>query len=257
MFLHFYKFQATGNDFILIDDRKQIFEINKSNFISSLCERRFGIGADGLILLRNHDLYDFEMIFFNSTGEKSTFCGNGGRCIIAFANFLSIFDKKCTFLAYDGVHIGEIHGNKVSMKMADVDNITINKNYTVLDTGSPHLIKLVEDISNVNVLQKGKEISSIDEFGSYGINVNFVDLINGISIRTYERGDEMESNSCGTGSVAAAITLFELGKIKNENVELNTNGGILEVKFNKCHGHYTNIWLTGDVNLVYSGKIEI
>ena len=148
------------------------------------------------------------MIFFNSTGERSTFCGNGGRCIISFANFLGIFNNRCRFMAYDGLHDGIVRKNNVSMKMSDVNNIDVRECSVVLDTGSPHLVKITDDLKSINVLKNGKKLSQSPEFGDYGINVNFVDLNDGVSIRTYERGDEMESLSCGTGSVAYTATLF-------------------------------------------------
>ena len=200
MIIDFYKFQGTGNDFIMIDDREGEFDMEDSALVKSLCERRFGIGSDGLILLQNHDTYAFEMIFFNSTGERSTFCGNGGRCIIAFAHLLEIFDKNCKFMAYDGVHEGSIDKNMVSLKMADVKEVKVREDSVVLDTGSPHLVKLVDNIKTINVLNKGKKLRFSKEFGDYGINVNFAEVNELISIRTYERGDEMESLSCGTES---------------------------------------------------------
>ena len=256
MIIDFYKFQATGNDFILIDDREEVFDVEDSLLIKSLCERRFGIGADGLILLRNHTDFIFEMIFFNSTGERSTFCGNGGRCILAFAHYLELFDKECKFIAYDGVHEGIMNNDIVSMKMADVQQVDVREDSVVLDTGSPHLVKIVENVKTVNVLNKGKKLRFSKEFGDYGINVNFVDLLDGVSIRTYERGDEMESLSCGTGSVATAIALYEIGKLDETNLILKTTGGELRVSFNHDGKKYTNIWLSGEASMVYAGEFE-
>ena len=162
------------------------------------------------------------MIFFNSTGERSTFCGNGGRCILAFAHYLGLFKVECEFMAYDGIHKGSIDQGIVSMKMADVEEVNVREGSVVLDTGSPHLVKIVENIKTVNVLKKGRKLRFSKEFGDYGINVNFVDLLDGVSIRTYERGDEMESLSCGTGSVATAIALYEIGKLEETNLILKT-----------------------------------
>lgn len=256
MIINFYKFQGTGNDFILIDDREELFDVNNSLLISSMCERKFGIGADGLILLRDHKNCDFEMIFFNSTGQRSTFCGNGGRCIISFANLLGIFDNSCRFMAFDGVHEGVVRKNDVSMKMSDVNNIDVRECSAILDTGSPHLVKITNDLKNINVIKNGKKLSQSPEFGDYGINVNFVELNDGVSIRTYERGDEMESLSCGTGSVATAIALFELKKSQSTNLTLKTNGGNLTVSFKYDGVKYTDIWLTGKASIVYSGEFK-
>tara|TARA_E500000331_G_C17132992_1_gene659116 strand:- start:175 stop:948 length:774 start_codon:yes stop_codon:yes gene_type:complete len=256
MIVDFYKFQATGNDFIMIDDREKEFDMEDSSLIRSLCERRFGIGSDGLILLQNHEEYDFDMIFFNSTGQRSTFCGNGGRCIIAFAHLLELFDNECRFMAYDGVHEGSIEVNIVSMKMADVEEVIVREDSVVLDTGSPHLVKLVDNVKNVNVLNKGRKLRFSKEFGDYGINVNFAEVNEQISIRTYERGDEMESLSCGTGSVATAIALYEIGKTDHKKINIHTTGGELKVSFNHDGKKYTNIWLSGESSVVYSGEFE-
>ena len=256
MLLDFYKFQGTGNDFIMIDIRNQKFNLDDTSLIKSLCERKFGIGADGLILLDNHEDNDFEMFFFNSTGERSTFCGNGGRCIVAFANMLEIFENSCTFMAYDGIHEATINGDVISMKMSDVLKVNVNEDSVVLDTGSPHMVKLVEDLRKVNVLNKGRKLRFAKEFGDYGINVNFVEIGESISIRTYERGDEMESLSCGTGSVATAISLYEIGRIDEKEVIIHTNGGELKVIFDHNGEFYTNIFLIGTSNMVYSGEFE-
>jgi len=256
MEVDFYKFQGTGNDFIMIDDREESFDMNDESLIKSLCERRFGIGADGLILLRNHENYSFEMIFFNSTGAKSTFCGNGGRCVLSFAHFLEIFEEKCEFMAFDGVHEGIVKGDMVSLKMADVTEVNVREDSVVLDTGSPHLVKVVENVKSINVMNKGKKLRFSNEFGDYGINVNFAEVNDGISIRTYERGDEIESLSCGTGSVATAIALYEIEKIDVTNVSINTTGGTLEVSFQHDGKSYVNIWLSGEASMVYSGEFE-
>lgn len=256
MRINFSKYHGTGNDFILIDDRKRKFDVNNDKLIKKICERRFGIGGDGLILLRSHSCYDFEMIFFNSTGERSTFCGNGGRCILSFANDLGIINKKSKFIAYDGTHEGEINSNDVKLKMSDVNEITFDKRNVILDTGSPHLVKFVKDIKTIDILKKGRELRFDKKFGEYGINVNFVQIGDRISIRTYERGDEMESLSCGTGSVATAIALYETGKSNDRNTIIHTSGGRLTVSFDYKNNHYTNIWLSGEANMVYSGYFK-
>ena len=200
MIIDFYKFQGTGNDFILIDDREELFDTEDSLLIKSLCERRFGIGLKDGLILRNHTDFIFEMIFFNSTGERSTFLEMEVD-VFLFCHYLELFDKECKFIAYDGVHEGIMNNGIVSMKMSDVQKVDVREDSVVLDTGSPHLVKIVENVKTVNVLNKGKKLRFSKEFGDYGINVNFVDLLDGVSIRTYERGDEMESLSCGTGGV--------------------------------------------------------
>ena len=192
MNINFYKYQATGNDFILIDDREEKFNIKDSRLIKGLCKRRLGIGSDGLIILRCHPEYNFEMIFFNSTGERSTFCGNGARCIISFARDIGIISSECTFLAYDGVHQGRVDGENIMLRMSDVKEIDVRKEYVILDTGSPHLVKIVDNISKIDVIHDGRKLRYDERFGDYGINVNFTEIIEGnISMRTYDRGDEM------------------------------------------------------------------
>ncbi len=256
MIVDFYKFQGTGNDFIMIDDRGKEFDMEDSSLIKSLCERRFGIGSDGLILLQNHQEYDFEMVFFNSTGERSTFCGNGGRCILAFAHLLGIFKKDSKFMAYDGVHEGSIDENIVSLKMANVEEVVVREDSVVLNTGSPHLVKLVDSVKTVNVLNKGRKLRFSKDFGDYGVNVNFAEVNERIFIRTYERGDEMESLSCGTGSVATAIALYEIGKTDDKEINIHTTGGELKVCFDHDGEKYINIWLSGEASMVYSGEFE-
>ena len=256
MNLKFYKYQATGNDFILIDDRDQRFNLEDSKYIQSLCKRRYGIGADGLILLRSHNKLDFEMIFFNSTGERSTFCGNGARCIIAFAKYLDIIIEETSFIAYDGTHKGSISKDNVSLNMSDVNDINIQEDCIILDTGSPHLVKIVNGIQDFDVLRYGREIRYDKQFRDYGINVNFVELNNGkIFSRTYERGDEMESLSCGTGSVATAISLHKIKMIDTNDIVIHTTGGKLYVSFDIIDQSYTNIWLTGEASMTYSGNL--
>ena len=256
MIINFYKYHGTGNDFILIDDRKELFDIKNQNFIQTICERRFGIGADGLILLRNHNIYDFEMLFFNSTGERSTFCGNGGRCILAFSNYLGITAKEIKFWAYDGLHEGVVFEDMIKLKMRDVNQIDVNEKFITLDTGSPHLVKIVKDLKKIDVIKEGSKLRYSKEFGDYGINVNFVQIDKKISIRTYERGDEMESLSCGTGSVATAIALYEVEKSSSNNIDIYTEGGKLTVSFNYIDKKYTDIWLSGNAEMTYQGKIK-
>ena len=256
MIFEFYKYQATGNDFIIIDDREELFDIDDSNLIKSLCERKMGVGADGLILLRNHNSYDFEMIYFNSDGNQSTLCGNGARCIVSFANTLDIISSKSTFLAIDGIHQANIYDKSVSIKFNDIKSIQFDNGNYIVDSGSPHFITFKDNIENLDVENEGRSIRNMDKFSRDGINVNFVSLGDSIRIRTYERGVESETLSCGTGAVAASIALFYSGLFEDNEVDLQTNGGLLSVTFDEFNGVFKNIWLTGEANLVYIGEFE-
>lgn len=256
MIFEFYKYQATGNDFIIIDDREELFDIDDSNLIKSLCERKMGVGADGLILLRNHNSYDFEMVYFNSDGNQSTLCGNGARCIVSFANTLDIISNKSTFLAIDGLHQANIYDKSVSIKFNDIKTIQIDNGNYIVDSGSPHFITFKDNIENLDVESEGRSIRNMDKFNKDGINVNFVSFGNSIRIRTYERGVESETLSCGTGAVAASIALFYSGLFEDNEVDLQTNGGLLSVTFDEFNGVFKNIWLTGEANLVYIGEFE-
>ncbi len=256
MIIEFYKYQGTGNDFIMIDDRKNAFNINDYNLIASLCERRMGIGADGLILLRNHTKYDFEMIYFNSDGHQSSMCGNGGRCIIAFAQLLEIIKNETTFLAIDGEHKGQLLGDAIALQMQDVSEIVGEGDGLVLDTGSPHYIKMVDDLKNINIEKEGRKIRNSKPFKKDGINVNFVQDSTDLQVRTYERGVEAETLSCGTGVVATAIAMHYANCIEEDLINIKTEGGDLSVSFEEFNGTYRNIWLSGEVSMVYAGEFE-
>lgn len=254
MTFDFYKYQGTGNDFIILDDREEIFDVNNCELIMSLCERRTGIGADGLILLRNHKRYDFEMMYFNSDGKISTMCGNGGRCIAAFASLLNIVEDSMTFLAIDGLHEAKILDENISLKMSNVKHIeSINDDF-LLDTGSPHYIKFVNNIKTIDVDKEGSVIRNLERFKKEGVNVNFVNIEKSIELRTYERGVEAETLSCGTGVVATAISLYGAKYITDSSVDIYTQGGVLNVSFDYIDFVYQNIWLTGQASLVYTGE---
>ena len=254
MIFEFYKYQGTGNDFIIIDDRKKLFDINDQELIAALCERRLGIGADGLILLRNHNKLDFEMLYFNSDGFQSTMCGNGGRCIIAFANLLGICKKQTIFFAIDGEHEGKIINENIYLKMQDVTKIDKVNDGLVLNTGSPHFVKMVDEINSLDVNQEGSRIRNSSIFKADGINVNFVN--DALEVRTYERGVESETLSCGTGVVATAIAMHYTNFIKEDCVDIKTKGGFLVVSFESMNDIYRNIWLSGEASMVYSGEFE-
>ena len=255
MILEFFKYQATGNDFIIIDNREMLFDKTDSALITSLCERKFGIGADGLILLENDNHSDFKMIYFNNDGAESTMCGNGGRCIIHFANLLDIFENNCSFNAIDGLHEGKIIEDLYSLKMKDVSKIEKFNDYFTLDTGSPHCVKFCDNLNGLDVNLEGREIRNNKFFKQEGINVNFVDTDN-FSIRTYERGVEEETFSCGTGTVACALLLHFANYLEEENIDISTKGGLLSVSFQEFNASYKNIWLTGPASLVYVGEFE-
>lgn len=254
MEIQFYKYQGTGNDFILIDDRKSTFPQNNSKLIKIMCDRRFGIGADGLILLQKTNDYDFKMQYFNSDGNESSMCGNGGRCIVAFAKFLNIIKEETTFIAIDGLHDAIINKDQVQLKMNDVSDISKQQDGWVLDTGSPHYVKFVNKLEEINVYEEGKKIRYSETFMKNGINVNFVEYKNKqLHIATYERGVENETLSCGTGVTAAAIIYSHLNN-KGNIIPIQTKGGKLEVKINLMDEFsFKNIWLSGPAQFVFGG----
>ena len=262
--VRFYKYHGTGNDFILIDNRSQSLVFESLGQINLLCDRRFGIGADGLILLEESGSYDFRMKYYNSDGRESTMCGNGGRCLVAFANFLGIIGNSTRFEAIDGIHqawITEIRDkiSIVSLGMNDVKAIEKMNGAYVLNTGSPHYVSFCDSIQELNLVLEGRKIRNSDKFREPGINVNFITAHgNTFSMRTYERGVEDETWSCGTGTVAAAIAIELEGKSHSENpVVIQTRGGILKVSFQKKNNEFTDIRLIGPAEMVYEGIIEI
>ena len=254
MIIEFYKYQGTGNDFIMIDDRDNEFDINDSGLISALCERRMGIGADGLILLREHDTLDFEMIYFNADGNQSSMCGNGGRCVIAFAKLLEVIEAETTFMAIDGEHKGRIMDDGIYLQMQDVTKIEGVGDGLVMDTGSPHYIEMVDDLDRLNVNKEGRKIRNSAPFKKEGINVNFVLDATELQVRTYERGVEAETLSCGTGTVATAIAMHYADCIEENLINVKTKGGDLTVSFEEFNGGYRNIWLIGEASMVYAGE---
>ncbi|MCA0430973.1 MAG: diaminopimelate epimerase [Bacteroidetes bacterium] len=260
MLLEFYKYQGTGNDFILLNNLSGTINLTYEQ-VKFLCDRRFGIGADGLMLIETQPDFDFKMVYYNSDGNLSSMCGNGGRCIVAFAKHLNLINQKCTFLAVDGPHDATLENdNVVALKMNDVKNIEVGADFYFLNTGSPHYVKFVEGIENYDVFNNGKIIRNSDRFIEEGTNVNFIEkLDNELFVRTYERGVENETYSCGTGVTAAAIiaALTGVSNTKN-NCLIKTLGGNLEVTFDKVlEQNFYNIWLKGPANLVFKGTITI
>lgn len=259
MQFHFYKYQGTGNDFVILDNRQQIFPKNNSKLIESICDRRFGVGADGLLLLENDTETDFKMVYYNSDGNESSMCGNGGRCLVAFANRLGVINNETVFVATDGFHKATILENgNVSLQMKDVDAVKIEKDYVFLNTGSPHHVLLVDDLQNLDVKTNGAKIRYSDLYGQAGSNVNFVKQVseNHFALRTYERGVEDETLSCGTGATAVAIAMNAIGKTNSEVIQLDVQGGKLKVSFQKQNNTFTNVFLEGPATIVFEGEIE-
>ena len=262
MTIPFYKYQGTGNDFVLIDQRTTHYLTREdTDQIQHICDRRFGVGADGLILLEEKEGYDFEMIYFNADGRESSMCGNGGRCIVAFAKYLGIIEDSTNFLAIDGPHEAEIKGTDwVSLRMIDVPEIEQGSDYFVLNTGSPHYVVFVEDIDDIDVVENGKAIRYSKRFREEGINVNFVEKKkDGIIVATYERGVEDETLSCGTGVTAAAIA-YQLAKSTDKETvtAIEAKGGQLSVKFiTDGKDGAKDIWLQGKATQVFTGELEL
>jgi len=254
----FYKYQGTGNDFVIIDNRKEFFDKDDTKLINHLCDRRFGIGADGLILLEKHTTANFKMVYFNADGNESTMCGNGGRCISAFAKYLGVIENEATFEAIDGLHHTIIEDDIVKLQMQNVDTVEKNDDYIFLDTGSPHHVQFQKDLKNLDVKSEGSKIRYSNLYHDGGANINFVEAINDeiFSVRTYERGVEDETLSCGTGVTAAAIAMHAIGETGKTLVILRTKGGDLKVSFDKNSNSYTNVWLIGPATLVYKGEIS-
>jgi len=260
MNIPFTKYQGTGNDFVLIDQREHKFIAHHDiDSIQRICDRKFGIGADGLILLENHADYDYEMIYFNADGRTSSMCGNGGRCITAFAKQVGAAADQNTFLAIDGEHISRYQKDGVvSLKMNDVRDVQSGEDFYILDTGSPHYIIFVEDIDDIDIKSQGEAIRYSEEFKAEGINVNFVEIKEDhILVATYERGVEDETLSCGTGVTAAAIayTLRTKKGEGNHQVAIQTKGGKLSVNFKaKADQTFQEVWLNGKATKVFEGE---
>ena len=263
MKINFSKYQGTGNDFILLDNRDGRYSALTASTVEFLCRRYFGIGADGLILLEKCQGYDFNMKYFNSDGKVSSMCGNGGRCITAFANSLHQINDEARFKAIDGGHRSLIISTDpmiVKLKMVDVAGFEMIGDDVFLNTGSPHYVKFVDDVLEYDVLWEGQAIRNNDRFLREGTNVNFVETLStGLYVRTYERGVEEETLSCGTGVTASVLAAVIMGMIDgNAGVcEVKTVGGILNVYFEKAGGGFKNVWLEGEAKFVYSGEIEI
>jgi len=255
----FFKYQGAGNDFILIDNRKNQFPKEDVALIKQLCHPKFGIGADGLMVLEKSKTTDFKMIYFNADGNIGSMCGNGGRCIVAFANSLQIFKEKTTFEAIDKIYHASLKDGIVSLRMNDVTKIETFENHLFLNTGSPHHITFRKAIDTIDVAVDGRKIRYGAPYFEEGTNVNFVEQINenNFKVRTYERGVENETLSCGTGVTAVAIASHKSKKTNQKVISLETLGGNLEVSFDVENNHYKNIVLKGPATFVFKGEIEI
>ncbi|MCS6969061.1 MAG: diaminopimelate epimerase [Cytophagales bacterium] len=264
MEVKFYKYQGTGNDFVMIDNRQECFPVEDQALISRLCHRRFGIGADGLILIQNHADFDFEMVYFNADGKKGSFCGNGGRCSVAFANRLGMAKDHTEFWAADGLHRAKLdQEGLIWLQMTQVKHLQPYRNGYFLNTGSPHVVLFEKNIDRFPVFEEGQKIRWSEEFAPGGTNVNFVEVITkeSIFVRTYERGVEEETYSCGTGVTAAALAHYynchSLPSSAERVINVQTRGGNLKVAFHYKEGIFFDIWLIGPAECVFSGQIQL
>ncbi len=256
MELQFYKYQGTGNDFVMVDNRSGAFDVRNTALVAQLCHRRFGIGADGFILLENEPGYDFKMVYFNSDGNQSSMCGNGGRCLVQFAHDLGVIGDRTKFLAIDGPHDAYLENGLVHLKMIDVEQIEHNGDHFYMNTGSPHYVKAVENLPDFQVFEEGKKIRNNDRFKEKGTNVNFTEKRGEtLHVRTYERGVEDETYSCGTGVTAAAIAASFSGM--NSPIQIQTLGGALAISFKKTSTGFNEVYLIGPAQQVFKGTVSI
>jgi len=261
MKIHFYKYQGAGNDFILVDNRNSGINHHNPALIAKLCDRRFGIGGDGMMFLQQKDGYDFEMVYYNSDGQPSSMCGNGGRCIVAFAHDLDVIKDETNFLAVDGPHYAKISEAepRISLEMIDVDKITMDGDASVLNTGSPHYVIEATNLKDKDVFAEGRAIRYNDTYAKEGININFVeDFGDYYFVRTYERGVEDETYACGTGVTAVALAM---AKKKNQTGTISTPikvlGGNLNIRFDFDGEKFTNIFLEGPAKFVFEGDVDV
>lgn len=254
----FYKYQGTGNDFIILDNRGHVLSRQQPELYRKWCDRRFGIGADGLILLQSHAHFDFEMVYFNADGNESSMCGNGGRCIVRFAHDQGIIGKKTTFTAIDGVHEALVNDDDtISLKMNDVKEMEAGPGYFYLNTGSPHYVAFTKDpLEKLPLVELARNIRYGERFAAVGTNVNYAQEHPGyLDVRTYERGVEGETYSCGTGVTAVAIAYHHNAATGAYQQAIHTPGGQLEVSFKKLtETHYGDVWLKGPATFVFTGE---
>lgn len=262
MEIRFSKYHGTGNDFIVIDNLNRQLDLTRDQ-LKMLCDRHLGIGADGLMLLLPSQKFDFEMKYFNGDGGEGTMCGNGGRCITAFAYQIGLIRNTTRFTAIDGEHCGEILGSeenqmKIKVTLRDISQIKQDANYFLVNTGSPHYVEIMDDPDGIDIFQRGKSIRWDPRFAPEGLNVNFVKVDGDkLLVRTFERGVENITLSCGTGVTAAAVAAdIHQGQPRNE-YHIQTYGGNLKVQFVKDNKIYRHVSLTGPVQHVFNGTIEL
>ncbi len=257
MTLHFEKYQATGNDFIMIDNRDNHFPKEDFSLVARLCHRKFGIGADGLILIEEAAEADFTMVYYNADGAPGSFCGNGSRAATRYAQSLGLINEKGSLSAFDGLHEAEIDRNVIKMSMAEVQNGRKVLDGTFIDTGSPHYVEFRENLESMDVFTEGKRLREDDEFKPGGSNINFVERQSSdkIKVRTFERGVEDETLSCGTGVTASAM--IAAGEVTTHRIGVSTPGGELVVAFDKTSDGFQNVFLIGPAEKVFAGKFEI
>jgi len=255
--IDFSKYQGAGNDFILIDDRNGLFDRKNEDLVKNLCDRRFGIGADGLMLLQYTKNFDFEMVYFNADGREGSMCGNGGRCIVAFARDLGIIRDKTAFLAVDGPHEATVLDEQIDLGMIDVSQVSRDGEAYILNTGSPHYVTYAAGLATMDVYSAGYAIRNNENYQEAGINVNFVEQEGqGYFVRTFERGVEDETLACGTGATAAAMAIALHENREGElEIPIRVLGGQLYISFNKKADHFTNVRLKGPASFVFRGKI--
>ena len=258
MIITFNKYQGAGNDFVIIDNRNGLVNPGNSKLINRICDRRFGIGADGLILVSGHKTGDYEMKYFNSDGKLGSMCGNGGRCSAHFAWKSGIAGTRQRFQAYDGIHEAVVNENYVNLQMADIKDYKIIDGNYFIDTGSPHYILFKKDIDNIDVNTEGRKIRWSEKFAPGGTNVNFVQVSsNGIYVRTFERGVEEETLACGTGITASAVASVLRGYFDKDTVNVKARGGTLKVGLKTGENKITDVWLYGPATFVFEGIISI
>ena len=264
--INFYKYHGAGNDFVMVDNRIPApSDFSTPDLIAHLCHRNFGIGADGFILLENDDVADFKMRYFNADGNEGSMCGNGGRCIVAFANDLGIIPSEGSFSATDGLHQFKVlDNNEYAISLKNVDKVEVRSNAYFIHTGSPHWVEFVDDLNGFDVHNKGKKIRLDPMFGKGGTNVNFlVDAPTGLEIATFERGVEAETLACGTGVTAAAMAYYvsKGWQVDLFEVSIKAKGGLLHVSFRPNHDNeipaFSDVWLTGPAVQVFKGEIRM
>lgn len=255
--LRFYKYQGTGNDFVMIDNRNKVFDARQSDLITRLCHRKYGVGADGLILINTYSGYDFEMVYFNADATPAM-CGNGSRCAVHLAHRLGIIGEQTTFMAEDGAHDAFIRKGQIHIGMADVNEVQVLDDGYFLNTGTRHFVRIVQNLAEFDVVGEGKKIRYDERFTPLGTNANFTEIINGIvHMRIYEKGVEDETLSSGTGVTAVALALAKARNLKSP-VTVNTRGGQLAVSFDRRdEDTFTNVYMIGPAEMVFEGTVFV